>query len=260
MKIETVKDAKFPPEIQKWITSEVYSQNGMNAETFFSGDVFIKTAPAGGLAVEAEMTRWFYKNGLGAEVLDYVTAEKDYLVTRRVPGEDGTTPRVLAQPEKLAREHGKFLRRLHDTEFPEPPQCGITRRYIDEALETYRKNPPTDEAVTKCAGYFGITTAAQAAETVEKYRTLECEDVVIHGDFCLPNVLYDENINPTGFVDLGGSGRGDRHFDLFWGVWSLGYNLLTNDYAEIFLESYGRDVISQERLELMAAVSALLAD
>ena len=33
-------------------------------------------------------------------------------------------------------------------------------------------------------------------------------------------------------LDLGAAGRGDRHFDLFWGRWSLQYNLKTDRHRE----------------------------
>ncbi len=37
-----------------------------------------------------------------------------------------------------------------------------------------------------------------------------------------------------GFIDLGNGGVGDRHIDLFWGAWTLFYNLKTDRHTERF--------------------------
>ena len=69
-------------------------------------------------------------------------------------------------------------------------------------------------------------------------RLLE-DDVVVHGDFCLPNVFFDGEYRFTGFIDLGMAGRGDRHYDLYWGRWTLRYNLGTDAYGDAFFDAYG---------------------
>jgi len=62
----------------------------------------------------------------------------------------------------------------------------------------------------------------------------------VHGDFCLPNVLI-KNGRVAGFIDIENCGRGDKRFDIAWGVWSLGYNLGTNEYTNDFLDRIGCD-------------------
>ena len=57
----------------------------------------------------------------------------------------------------------------------------------------------------------------------------------------------------SGFIDLGNGGVGDRHIDLFWGIWSLGFNLKTDRYADRFLDAYGRDRVEPELLRIVAA-------
>ena len=46
---------------------------------------------------------------------------------------------------------------------------------------------------------------------------------------------------------------GDRHIDLFWGMWSLWYNLKTDKYTDRFLDAYGRDRVETEKLRIVAA-------
>ncbi len=61
----------------------------------------------------------------------------------------------------------------------------------------------------------------------------------IHGDLCLPNILIDKDNKVVGFVDLCGAGRGDRWFDYAWLIWSMQYNLKTNEYRDELLEALG---------------------
>ena len=63
--------------------------------------------------------------------------------------------------------------------------------------------------------------------------------VVCHGDFCLPNILYDGKA--FGFIDLGDMGRGDPWLDYAWCLWSLDYNLNTSRYRKLMLEKLGID-------------------
>lgn len=75
---------------------------------------------------------------------------------------------------------------------------------------------------------------------------------LLHGDYCLPNILLDD-WKFSGFIDLGGSGVGDRHIDIFWGVWTLFFNLKSNAYYERFLDTYGREAVEPEILRTVAA-------
>lgn len=60
-------------------------------------------------------------------------------------------------------------------------------------------------------------------------------NTLIHGDFCLPNILaVDDKV--VGFIDLGDSGIGDPWRDYAWCIWSLEYNLKTKDYTPLLLE------------------------
>ena len=77
-------------------------------------------------------------------------------------------------------------------------------------------------------------------------------DVLIHGDYCLPNIMLD-HWRFSGFIDLGFDGIGDRHIDLFWGTWTLWFNLKTDKYRDRFYDAYGRDCIDSEQIRVVAA-------
>ena len=78
-------------------------------------------------------------------------------------------------------------------------------------------------------------------------------EVVVHGDYCLPNVLMKDG-QFSGLIDLGQAGIGDRHIDIYWAIWSLWYNLKTDQFIDCFLDFYGRNQIDNELLRTIAAI------
>ncbi len=56
---------------------------------------FLKRSAKDTLAIEAKMTDYFYKKGLSAEVISYVSDDADYMLTRKVKGEDYLTRIIL---------------------------------------------------------------------------------------------------------------------------------------------------------------------
>jgi aminoglycoside phosphotransferase len=71
--------------------------------------------------------------------------------------------------------------------------------------------------------------------------------VLIHGDYCLPNVLVSAG-RLTGLIDVGGTGLGDPREDLAAGVWTLQYNFGTG-FARHFLDAYGVPSMTDQEIE-----------
>ena len=213
------------------------------------GGYYLKSAPAGSLEREAALTRYFYGKGLATEVMDYRHLERDWLLTRRVPGEDCTHSRYLDQPERLCDILGQRLRQLHETDYAGCPVLDRMESYRALAEENYRTGNFDRSAFPDS---FGYRSPEEAWAVVCREGQLLRNDTLIHGDYCLPNVMLD-NWRFSGFIDLGNGGAGDRHIDLFWGIWSLGFNLKTDRYRERFLDAYGRDKVEAEKLRIVAA-------
>ena len=157
----------------------------------------------------------------------------------------------LDNPVLLTDRLAEAMKRLHEIE-----PLGVP---VSVAISEYEKIADTceereyDEAFL--SSVFPISSVDEAIELVREYRDKFSTDTLIHGDFCLPNVMLDKG-KFAGFIDLGYAGAGDRHIDVFWAVWTLAYNLGTNDYADRFLDAYGREVLSIEKLRAVAAFSA----
>jgi len=218
------------------------------------GGLYLKFAPAGALQQEAEMDAYFASLGLGPEVLRYQSGEQDWLLTRAVRGEDCLHPDYLADPKRLAETIAEMLYDLHHRAHNRSPVRDHTERYLSRAAENYRAGRYDASLFPdnwRCA------SAAEAWAVIEANGRFLKTDTLLHGDYCLPNIMLD-HWNPSGFIDVGGGGVGDRHVDLFWGAWTLNFNLKTDKYCRRFLDAYGRENFEEEMLRVVAAVEVFL--
>ena len=220
------------------------------------GGCFLKSAPAGTLAREAALDAYFHKKGLSAPVLDYCTVgDKDWLLTARVRGEDLTHHAYLSDPKRLAILLGERLRALHEESYADCPVQTRMKEYFSTAEENYR-NGVCDPSFYKDYKDFGCADAQELHRIVEANRESLLGDVLLHGDYCLPNILFD-NWSFSGFIDLGNGGVGNRHVDLYWGAWTLRFNLGTDEFRSLFFDAYGRELIESDALRTVAEAECL---
>ena len=85
------------------------------------GGYFLKSAYKGALEREALMTKYFNSKGLSAEVLSYITDERDWLLTAKVQGDDCTSEKYLEQPERLCDTFAERLALLHNENYTDCP-------------------------------------------------------------------------------------------------------------------------------------------
>ncbi len=213
------------------------------------GGYFLKKSARGTLEKEAQMTAYFCKLGLGAAVLNYVSGEYDWLLTTRVAGEDCTHADYLSHPERLCDTIATILRELHETPASDCPVPDRTAEYLALAEKNYITG---NYDKSHFPDSFGYASAEQAWRVLNDGKSALKNDVLIHGDYCLPNIMLD-NWKHSGFVDVGNGGVGDRHIDVFWGIWTLWFNLGTDKYRERFIDAYGRDKIDENILKIIAA-------
>ena len=210
---------------------------------------YLKIAPKGTLWSEAEMTSYFNLLGLGTTVLDYISQDRDLLITKKMAGEDCTHEKYLDDPKRLCDTLATELRRLHETAPSGCPVSNRTAEYIATVDNNYSKG------LFDLSLFLGVKEykdANEAYRIFSEYKSALSADTLIHGDFCLPNIMLDD-WRLSGFIDLGNGGVGDRHIDLFWGIWTLWFNLKTNQYKDRFIDAYGRDKVSEELLSAIAA-------
>ncbi len=211
---------------------------------------FLKTAPKGKLQREAEMTAYFHSKGLSAQVLAYESLDRDWMLTRRIPGEDCLDRLYMEEPRRLCDLTAQLLRQLHEESIAHCPAPDRTGECLAAARRNYENKTFDDSHFPDNWGY---ATAEEAWEVLEQRGKYLKKDTLLHGDYCLPNILLD-NWKFSGFIDLDSAGVGDRHMDLFWGIWSLEFNLKTDRYRDRFLDAYGREHIEEELFRAIAAM------
>jgi kanamycin kinase len=134
----------FPADVRPFLTgAAIYDSScSPEARVYFidrDGGIYLKSAAAGSLRVEAEKAHFFHGRGLGAEVLTYLTeGERDWFATRAVRGEDCTHADYLAEPARLASLLGETLRWLHEMPTEGCPAPDYLHRYTSLVESNYR--------------------------------------------------------------------------------------------------------------------------
>ena len=220
--------------------------------------MYLKVAESGSLKKEAVMTNYFNKKGLGARVLSYISGERDIMLTTAVRGEDCTCATYLDDPKRLCDTLAERLHMLHEVNADDCPYKDGMGEYILSAERNYKSNSYSKEHFPDS---FGYRSGDEAYQVLTEGKAMLKNEVLIHGDYCLPNVMLD-GWRFSGFIDLGDSCVSDRHIDLFWGKWSVEFNLMMQGkmsegeikkYGARFLDAYGRDKIEGEKLLVVAA-------
>lgn len=209
----------FPKSLHHILAqSTIYDTSCRSSATVLYSDLgyYIKIDDEGKLRREAEMIEYFSRMEMGLKLVSYLSEDKDYMVTQSARGEDATHYRD--DPKRLCEALADAMKRLHSM-----PIEGVP-----------------------------ISICMEAYADLKDSSNLKC-DTLIHGDFCLPNVML-ENYEFTSFIDLGQAGAGDKHIDLFWALWSLEYNLKTDRYNDYFLDLYGRENVDTSLLNLVKEI------
>ena len=244
----------LPSELERFVVGAPIYDSSCSPEArvyFIDKDegYYLKVAKSGSLLREAQMTNYFHSIRLGTEVLDYVTGETDLLLTAKMRGEDCIHDVYLGNPKRLCDTIASELRRLHEIDYGGCPVKNRTAEYIATVETNYRTDNYDKSSFPDS---FGYRSPEDAISVFEKGKSeLRC-DTLLHGDYCLPNIMLDD-WKLSGFIDLGNGGVGDRHIDVFWGIWTLWFNLKTDKYRERFIDAYGRDKIDKEMLRVIAA-------
>lgn len=243
-----------PTEICRFLSGAAIYDSSCSAEAavYFidkNGGYYLKAARKGALETEAAMAGYFHSKGIGAEVLRYTSGDRDWLLTAALPGGDGTAEAYLSDPARLCDTVAEELRKLHETDFSGCPVPDRTAAYLSFAEHNYRAGTYDRSPFP---GGFGYRSAEEAYRVFSEGKDALRGRVLLHGDYCLPNIVFDR-WKLSGFIDVGNGGVGDRHIDLFWGIWTLWYNLKTDRYGDRFLDAYGRDAAEPGLLKVVAA-------
>lgn len=244
----------IPHDIQRFIAaSDIYDSScSPDARVYFidkGKGYYLKCSDKGTLEKEAQMTEYFHSKELGAEVINYTSNDRDWILTSAVVGEDCVFDGYLMDPKRLCDTIAYELRKLHETDYSDCPISDRTAEYLATAERNYRTGNYDKSSFPDS---FGYRSPEEAWAVLNEGKDALKSRVLLHGDYCLPNIILND-WKLSGFIDVGSGGVGDRHIDIFWGVWTLWFNLKTNKYRERFLDAYGRDKADESILKIIAA-------
>jgi len=241
---------EFPQEFQAYVRgSEVYDSScGSEAKVYyFDSGYYLKVDAKGKLQREAQLTRKFFDLGLGAEFIAYFSQDRDYMLTKAVEGNDAL--HYLQDPEKLCRELAAAMKMLHSKSAEGMPISPQMENYLRIAQSDYKEGEFVDYVIMD---KYKVHSRQEAWKIMQANGHKLKIDTLIHGDFCLPNVMLKEG-RFYKLIDLGLAGAGDRHVDIYWALWSLQHNLKTEEYTGYFLDLYGRENFDEDMLWVVAA-------
>lgn len=205
-----------------------------------------------GIEHEAACMRWLRERGVSVpRVLACLRWNDDeYLLTESAAGVPASADEWHANIEAVAVALGRGLAQLHSTDVT---ACPFDRR-VERQLEDARARVAA--GLVREDDFDAPRLGRNAAELFAELLTIappttEQDLVLVHGDFCLPNVLLtqdDDRLHVTGLVDCGRAGVGDRHQDLALAVRSLTFNLGL-DTVTPFMHAYGGPAVDPKRLE-----------
>ena len=169
----------------------------------------------------------------------------------RLTGETGGV--FVKRAAELAGERERL--RWLAGRWPVPKLLGYFHELGDDWLLTREVDgvpifhPSVGWAPGRVASSFGeILRELHATESSDcPFGVRKKGHVLIHGDYCLPNILVNAG-KFSAVVDVGGTGLGNPEVDLAAGVWTLQYNY-GKGFARSFLDAYGWPPMSDPAIE-----------
>lgn len=118
-------------------------------------------------------------------------------------------------------------------------------------------NLTPDEVIARLAAALQTFHAVEAGDC--PFTAYKPGKTLVHGGACLPNFIFTDGGDLSGYIDLGDMGLGDVEVDLSAAVWSL-HNNLGPGHGLSFLKAYGRHDATEndvDRLWQMYATSPI---
>jgi len=243
----------FPIELHPYLNQNVYDSSCSKLATvlYIESGYYLKISNKNNLQEEYANTKLFYEIGLGVKVIMYLSLDKDYLLTEAIKGLDGT--HYIDEPKHLCEIFANTLKKLHSieiTKFYKNNDNNKMEKYLQLMKNNYKLGKYEDYVLLD---RFNLKTKDEVYNyIIGNIHNLK-SDTLLHGDYCLPNIVIDNHDNVK-LIDLDHAGIGDKHIDLFWAIWSLSYNLKTEEYNDYFLEIYGKENYDEEMIKLIACI------
>lgn len=159
----------------------------------------------------------------------------DYLLMTRLFGKMSCDDSVMCDPKRLVKILAEGLKQMWQVDIKDCPiDQGVSKMLNDARIRLDSKLINTEDWSPIAFGECAFETPEQVYDWLVANKPLE-ELVLSHGDYCLPNVMIDEN-GVAGFIDLGHSGVADKWKDI-----ALCYRSLKSNYCGRFAKKVCKD-------------------
>jgi aminoglycoside 3'-phosphotransferase-2 len=198
--------------------------------------LFLKCSPINsGLKEEACRLKWLSGRVRVPSVVAFVAEEdREFLLTEALIGRDGTEA-GRENPEAVVMGLAQELHVWHSQPVAGCPfDQGLGVRIPLARVRTQSglvDEGNFDEERRACS-------AVELLDQLDRDRPRTEDQVLTHGDACLPNVIFSNRIECVGFIDCDRAGVADRYQDIALAARSISRNLGAK-WVQPFFEGYG---------------------
>ncbi len=223
----------IPKTIQLLTRAEPFrrDETGMSgSEIRIYEDKVLKIQPCNkNLVNERRMMTWLRGKLPVPEILAYEEEDgMSWLLMTRLPGQMACADRYMADPALLVRLLARGLKDLWEVDTRDcPVNQSLSKLLADARRQVEQGLVDLDNVQPETFGEGGFENPEALLHWLEENRPEE-EPVLSHGDYCLPNVFFQED-SVSGFLDLGRCGVGDKWFDI-----ALCYRSLQNNFSGLY--------------------------
>ena len=151
--------------------------------------------------------------------------------------------------ENFATLVGKNLKQIHSVDIT---NCPFTNNSVDNLLKMAIDK--IDIILPTILEIYPEMTKKSIIEFLKNNKPMD--NVLVHGDYSLPNILIDNN-GEVSLIDLGDVSISTKYFDLYY----LRKSFVRNkkmEYFNDFLESYGLTEIDEKSMKWMDIIDKVL--
>ena len=236
----------LPEQLRPWVEGKPYTcdQIGKSGSAVLCyGDMVLKIEPKQArFASDVAMLRWLEGRLHVPKVLCALQdGERQYLLMTRMPGKMACDRELMKDPESLVQLLAHALQTLWAVDISDCPRARTLEDDLREARERVEQNLiDLDDVEPETFGPGGFESPAALLAWLEENKP-PVEPVLSHGDFCLPNVFFEEG-QLSGFIDLGDCGISDRWRDIALCHRSLRHNFC-GKYAACPMPDFDPDLL-----------------
>ena len=218
----------LPTAIQKAIDGKPYTQNttGLSgAGVLMFEDLVLKTAPADqNTAREAAMMTWLQGRLPVPKVIhSCVENGQSWLLMSRLQGQMACDEGYMQRPEVLIPLLARAMKQLWRVDVQDCPcRFSLEDRLLLAEENVRHGRCETENVEPETYGPNGFKDPEHLLRWLKDHRP-PMDPVLSHGDFCLPNVFFQDG-GVSGYLDLGFCAVADRYQDI-----ALCYRSLTHN-------------------------------